>query len=94
MSSIAFWRRRAYFFCMFYVYILQSIHSDQTYVGFTKDLKKRYEDHNAGRSSHTKKYKPWEIVAYTAFKRESSARSYEKYLKTGSGIAFMRRHFL
>lgn len=79
---------------MFYVYILRSTDFDQTYVGYTKDLKTRFASHNAGRSKHTKKYKPWRLVTYVAFDSESRARSYEEYLKTGSGIAFMRRHLL
>lgn len=79
---------------MYYVYILRSTSSNQTYTGFTNDLKKRLVDHNDGRSKHTKKFRPWSLVAYTAFESESKARSYEEYLKTGSGIAFARRHIL
>ena len=79
---------------MYYVYILRSIHFDQTYTGFTKDLKTRFIDHNAGRSVHTSKFRPWRLVTYCAFEDEQRARAYEKYLKTGSGIAFSRRHYL
>lgn len=94
MSSMALATEGSKILFMYYVYILRSINFDQTYVGFTKDLKKRFADHNAGRSGHTKKYKPWQLVAYTAFENEARARSYEEYLKTGSGIAFMRRHLI
>jgi len=79
---------------MFYVYILRSVNFDQTYVGYTKDLKTRFASHNAGRSQYTKKYKPWRIITYIAFDNEKKARLYEEYLKTGSGIAFTRRHLL
>lgn len=79
---------------MFYVYILQSKSFDEIYTGFTKDLKKRIAEHNSGKSSHTNKFKPWTLLTYTAFENESSARAFEKYLKTGSGIAFARKHFL
>lgn len=78
---------------MYYVYQLKSELFDQTYTGFTKDLKKRVLDHNAGRSKHTRKYKPWRLVVYMGFHSEARARDFEKYLKTGSGIAFARRHF-
>jgi len=79
---------------MYHVYILRSINFDQNYTGFTKDLRTRLIDHNAGRSKHTKKYKLWKLVAYIAFENESRARRYEEYLKTGSGIAFTKRHIL
>ena len=79
---------------MYYVYLIRSVNFDQTYTGFTKDLKTRFAGHNAGRSRHTKKYKPWELVSYTAFENEFRARSYENYLKTGSGIAFTKKHIL
>ncbi|MDE2184382.1 MAG: GIY-YIG nuclease family protein [Alphaproteobacteria bacterium] len=56
---------------MHYVYMLQSLaHPDQRYTGFTADLKHRLAAHNCGRSIHTAKYKPWELVAYFAFRSE------------------------
>ncbi len=79
---------------MYYIYILKSEEHDQVYTGFTKDLKKRFQDHNSGRSKHTKKYKPWILTSYFAFEQESKARDFEEYLKTGSGIGFARKHFL
>ncbi len=74
---------------MYYVYLLRSItHCEQTYVGFTEDLKTRYAAHNNGQSPHTSKYKPWELVSYTAFQDRRKALSFEKYLKSHSGKAF------
>ena len=41
---------------MYYVYLLRSANfSDQTYIGFTADLKVRLRAHNAGESKHTAK---------------------------------------
>ena len=79
---------------MYYVYILKSDNFNQTYVGFTSDLKRRLNEHNYGACSHTKKFKPWSLICYFAFLSEFRARSYEEYLKTGSGIAFARKHYL
>jgi putative endonuclease len=79
---------------MTYVYILESAREpNRRYVGLTPDLKKRFADHNSGRSSHTRKYKPWNLVAYTAFADERGAAEFERYLKTGSGLAFLKRHY-
>ncbi len=79
---------------MHYVYLIESIgHPGERYVGLTDDLKQRMDDHKAGRSVHTAKYRPWTLVAYIAFASESKAREFERYLKVGSGHAFARRHF-
>ena len=77
---------------MFYVYMLRSIpHPDQTYIGFTGNLKSRFSAHNSGQSPHTAKYKPWDLVTYTAFRNREKAFAFEKYLKSHSGKAFANK---
>jgi putative endonuclease len=77
---------------MYYVYMLRSIpHPNQTYVGFTENLKPRLTAHNHGQSSHTSKYKPWELINYLAFKERSKALDFEKHLKSHSGKAFANK---
>lgn len=79
---------------MFYVYILQSIpFPEKFYVGFTNDLQKRFHDHNAGYSTHTKKFMPWTLKNYIAFDDEQKAKDFETYLKTHSGRKFCKNHF-
>ncbi|MFC1841485.1 GIY-YIG nuclease family protein [Candidatus Dependentiae bacterium] len=80
---------------MYYVYILQSInHPERRYIGKTTNLKKRLSDHNSGTTSHTRKYKPWEIVTHIVFKDELKAIEFEKYLKSCSGRAFAQKRLL
>lgn len=80
---------------MIYVYLIESVHQRQKhYVGITHDLKQRLADHNEGKSPHTGKFKPWHLVAYTAFADEPTALAFEKYLKSGSGKTFLKRHYL
>jgi len=80
---------------MYYVYILQSINNpEKRYIGKTGNLKKRLSDHNSGTTSHTKKYKPWEMIMYVAFKYEVKAIEFEKYLKSCSGRAFAKKRLL
>lgn len=80
---------------MYYVYVIQSLsHPNQHYTGITENLNQRLQDHNEGRSVHTNKFKPWKVVVAIRFEDEKKARAFEKYLKTGSGRAFMKRHFL
>lgn len=77
---------------MHYVYLLRSIRfPDQTYIGLTEKLKTRVMKHNEGGSPHTAKFKPWEVVHYSAFKQGAKAAEYEAYLKSGSGRAFARK---
>jgi predicted GIY-YIG superfamily endonuclease len=49
--------------------------------------------HNAGLSRHTAKYRPWQLVVALEFATEEQAVRFEKYLKSGSGRAFTKRHF-
>jgi predicted GIY-YIG superfamily endonuclease len=63
-------------------------HLDQKYSGIASDLKARLKAHNEGRSPHTSKYKPWELITHLAFSDESKAVEFERYLKSGSGHVF------
>ena len=79
---------------MYYVYIIRSISfPDQTYVGYTYQLKKRLAEHNAGESSHTSKYLPWEFESFFGFKNKTTALKFEKYLKSHAGRAFASKRF-
>jgi putative endonuclease len=76
-----------------YVYTLQSLsHPNQIYPGITADVKKRLAEHDAGRVPHTSKFTPWEIRTATASKTKERAAAFERYLKSGSGRAFLHRH--
>lgn len=78
----------------YYVYILVSkTNPELHYTGRTRNLTARLAKHNRGGCIHTVKHKPWKIEAALAFRSEAKARSFERYLKTGSGREFARRHF-
>ena len=62
------------------------------YTGVTGDLKARLDDHNAGRCPHTSKHRPWTVDAIVKFRDETRALRFERYLKSGSGVEFARRH--
>ena len=80
---------------MFYAYILQSLSSpDQLYHGHSFDLKQRQSEHNSGHCLHTAKSIPWKVKFYAAFESLDQAQRFERYLKSGSGHAFARRHLL
>jgi len=78
---------------MFYAYILESVaNAGQFYRGHTDDLKRRLAEHNAGKCHHTSKCRPWRVKFYSAFETLELAREFEKYLKSGSGHEFAKRH--
>lgn len=76
-----------------FVYVLRS-QSDPTrhYVGVTSDVDGRLEWHNHGPSGQTVHNRPWSVVVSIEFADEPTAVRFEKYLKSGSGRAFAKRH--
>ncbi|TSA24978.1 GIY-YIG nuclease family protein [bacterium] len=77
-----------------YVYILKSSTQSFIYIGSTPDLGRRLSEHNDGLVQSTKAYRPLEIIAYIAVSTEKKARELEKYLKTGSGKAVLKKRIL
>ena len=76
------------------MYILKSINSaHQYYVGVTSNPTARLAAHNAGLSAHTAEHRPWRTLVVIEFDEEEPALKFERYLKTGSGREFARRHF-
>ncbi len=79
---------------MWYVYILKSKSSDFRYVGSTNNLNRRLSEHNNGESQSTKAYVPFEVETFVVLNEEWKARKLEKYFKTGSGRAVLRKRIL
>ncbi len=77
------------------VYILRSInHPGRLYIGLTTDLEKRLVAHNADSSTYSKRYSPWELEMYLVLKDKKTAEDLEKYFKSGSGFAFLKKRLL
>ena len=80
---------------MHIVYILKSLKDpSRYYIGLTQNLRERVATHNADDSYYSKRYAPWDIETYISFKNEKLAVNFEKYLKNGSGHAFLKKRFL
>ena len=76
------------------VYVLKSANpKTHYYVGHTHDVTARLADHNAGRCPHTARYRPWQLHVTIDLLDEQRAVDFERYLKSGSGRAFAKRHF-
>ena len=74
---------------MFSTYVLQSQKNNKWYIGYTSDLRKRFKQHNEGKSTYTKGRGPYIIMYYEACLNEDDARSRELYLKTGIGRRYL-----
>lgn len=66
---------------MFYVYVLRSKKDNELYIGRTKDLKRRFHEHNSGQTRSTRNRVPFELVYYEAYKNKTDTIIREKRLK-------------
>jgi len=82
----------------YYVYVIRSLSKqDFIYVGFTTDLKIRFQRHNSGSEFSTKPYIPYELIHYEAYRNEKDAKRREEYFKTTKGkttLKMMLKEFL
>jgi len=67
---------------MHYVYLLQSISNNKIYIGYTKDLRKRFTAHQQGMNRATKSHRPWKLTYYEAYIYKEDAIKRENMLKT------------
>ena len=77
-----------------FVYILRSERDPaRHYVGRTADVPERLRWHNEGPSGQTVRHRPWRALVSLEFPDGGTAARFERYLKSGSGRAFAKRHF-
>jgi putative endonuclease len=73
-----------------YVYVLRSLKDNQFYVGLTRDLPVRVQQHNNGLVTSTKKRVPFELVYWEGCLNQSDAAQREKYLKSAWGKRYIK----
>ena len=73
------------------VYILRCA-DGKPYAGCTENLEERLQRHNNGHVPATNERLPVTLVVYVVFNDKYKAFEFEKYLKSGSGRAFMQKH--
>jgi len=76
---------------MSYTYVLQSDKDNGFYVGFTKDLKLRFEKHSRGQVESTRDRRPLKLIYYESCLNQDDATKREKYLKTYNGKMFLKK---
>jgi putative endonuclease len=76
---------------MYYVYVLYSHKDGKNYTGFTNNLELRFEQHQKGQVTSTKRRRPLELIYFEACIMEKDALKREKYLKTFYGKMFLKK---
>ncbi len=65
-----------------YVYVLRPQKDGNFYVGYTKNVQKRLEEHNSGQVRSTKKRQPMKLIYWEGCIDQQNATRREKYLKS------------
>jgi len=82
---------------MYYTYVLLSQKDKKFYIGYTKNLRKRYRKHQNGEVFSTKPRLPVKLIFYEAYLNKYDALRRERYLKSTKGrttIRSMLREYL
>jgi putative endonuclease len=75
---------------MHYVYILRSVKDGGFYIGYSANLRKRFDEHANGELFSTSYRRPWRLIYYEAYLNRQDALGRGKYLKSGSGRRFLK----
>ena len=76
-----------------YVYVIKNRDNPpQYYTGLTSSVPRRLVEHNSDGRHRTCRYRPWSVDVVIEFADEQRAAAFERYLKSGSGVAFAQRH--
>ena len=77
---------------MYYVYSLKC--KNGYYIGCTDNLRDRFYRHQKGYVPATSNKLPVELEFYFTINDKYRAFNFEKYLKSGSGRAFISKHLI
>ena len=73
-----------------YIYVLRSQKDREFYVGYTKNIEKRLEEHNSGHVRSTKERLPMKLIYWEGCINRQDAARREKYLKTAWGKRYIK----
>ena len=73
-----------------YVYVLSSRRDGDFYVGYTKDVQRRVEQHNRGQVRSTKRRLPMKLIYWEGCINQQDAARREKYLKSTWGKRYIK----
>jgi putative endonuclease len=73
-----------------FTYVLKSLKDGKHYIGWTDNLKRRFEDHCQGRVDATAYRRPLRLEYFEACHSKEKAAAREKYFKTGFGRRYLK----
>jgi putative endonuclease len=76
---------------LYFVYVLKN-HSGRFYIGSSAKPDQRLAAHNSGKVRSTKKHRPWQRIVLEEHPDRQEAESREKYLKSGWGRQWLKKH--
>lgn len=79
---------------MVYIVYILKCNDKNLCIGCTNNINHRLKRHINGYAPATKNRLPIKLVASIIFKNKYKAFEFEKYLKSGSGRAFINKHIL
>jgi putative endonuclease len=78
---------------MFFVYVIESESRKFRYVGLTKDVQRRFTEHQNGKSKSTKGRGPFKLILTETYSTRPEARKREKFLKSGVGRKWLNDNY-
>ena len=82
----------------YYTYVLESLKDNSLYIGYTSNLKNRFQSHNLGKNKATKPHTPYKLIHFEGFLNRVDAKKREVYLKSGWGTksikTILERYFI
>ena len=74
------------------VYIIKSSKDKKRYIGCTKNIVRRLDEHNKGLVKSTKNRRPLELIYSEEFENKSDAFARERFFKSGKGREYLDRN--
>lgn len=75
----------------YYVYVLFSEHDKRLYIGYTEDVKRRFDEHQSGQVQATQYRRPLKLIYFENYCEQQDALGREKFLKSGSGHRYLKK---
>ncbi|PIR49170.1 excinuclease ABC subunit C [Candidatus Peregrinibacteria bacterium CG10_big_fil_rev_8_21_14_0_10_55_24] len=77
---------------MHHVYIIENEPNNKRYIGYTTNLKRRLAEHTNHKTTSTSREQKWKLIYCETYVNKMDALGREKFLKSGSGWRFLKKH--
>lgn len=75
----------------YYVYVLLSELDNRFYIGYTHNIGRRFQEHQAGKNISTKFRRPLILIYFEGHRAKTDALRRESYFKTTKGKRMLRK---